>query len=108
MIVAMLWRKPLICLVLAFVTTLHLDGGNAADSQAAARRPAVPGTGRLGSVKREAGTRIRRGSLWFRHDEHGAHTPSRGKMTKIMHPFFQTVQKKKKTKFLLFVCFLVK
>lgn len=81
MVVAMFWRKPVICLVLAVVTTLHLDGGEASDSQAAVRRPAVAGTGRLGSVKREAGTRVRHGSLWFRHDEHGAHTPSRGKMS---------------------------
>lgn len=83
MVVAMFWRKPVICLVLAVVTSLHLDRGKASDSHAAVRRPAVPGTGRLGSVKREAGTRTRHGSLWFRHDEHGAHTPSRGKMNLI-------------------------
>lgn len=81
MVVAMFWRKPVICLVFAVVTTLHLDCGKASDSKAVVRRPAVPGTGRLGGVKREAGTRIRQGSLWFRHGEHAVHTPSHGEMS---------------------------
>lgn len=107
MVVAMFWRKPVICLVLAVVTTLHLDRGKASDSQAAVQRPAVPGTGRLGSVKREAGSRIRHGSLWFRHDEHGANTPSCGKMNPIkynnasMHTFILC---KKKKVFVIYIC----
>lgn len=59
MVVAMLWQKPVICLVLAVVTTLQVDRGKASDS-------AVPGTG------------TRHGSLRFRH---GARAPSRGKMS---------------------------
>lgn len=71
MVVAMLWQKPVICLVLAVVTTLQVDRGKASDS-------AVPGSGRLGGVKQEPGTGTRHGSLRFRH---GARAPSRGKMS---------------------------
>lgn len=107
MVVAMFWRKPVICLVLVVVTTLHLDGGQASDSQDAVQRPAGPGTSRLGSVKRETGTRIRHGSLWFRHDEHGAHTPSPSKMNPSEYNIFIRILRKKtkqKTVFAIHIC----
>ncbi|XP_011612153.1 uncharacterized protein [Takifugu rubripes] len=77
MVVTMLWQKPAIYLVLAVVTTLQVDRGKVSGSEAAVRSRAAAGSGRLGSVKGEPGTRTRHGSLRFRRDGHGVQTLSR-------------------------------
>lgn len=81
MVVTMLWQKPVIYLVLAVVTTLQVDRGRVLGSEAAVRSLVAAGSGRLGSVKGEPGTRTLHGSLRFRHDGHSVQTPSRGKMS---------------------------
>lgn len=81
MVATMLWQKPVIYLVLAVVTTLQVDRGKVSGSEAAARSLAAAGSGRLGNVNGEPGTRTLHGSLRFRHDGHGVQTLSRGKMS---------------------------
>lgn len=77
MVITMLWQKPVIYLLLAVGTTLQVDRGKVSGSES----PAAAGSGRLGAVKGEPGSRTLHGSLRFRHDGHGAQTPSRGKMS---------------------------
>lgn len=84
MVVTMLWQKTVIYLVLAVGTTLQVDRGKVSGSEDAVRSLAAAGSGRMGSVNGEPGTRTVHGSLRFRHDGHGVQTLNRGKKSPIV------------------------